>query len=71
MGFALPTCVLVRTEAVVAAAASRAFDLANSESPEFIGKVIAGLFKDSKAASRFSVYWTILNCLQGTGILGP
>jgi dehydrogenase/reductase SDR family protein 1 len=37
---------LVRTEAVVAAAASGAFDLTNSESPEFIGRVIAGLFKD-------------------------
>jgi dehydrogenase/reductase SDR family protein 1 len=35
---------LVRTEAVVAAAAGGAFDLSNSESPEFIGKVIAGLY---------------------------
>jgi dehydrogenase/reductase SDR family protein 1 len=37
---------LVRTEAVVAAAASGAFDLSNSESPEFIGRVIAGLHSD-------------------------
>ena len=37
---------LVRTEAVLAAAASGAFDLANSESPEFIGKVIAALYRD-------------------------
>ena len=37
---------LVRTEAVVAAAASGVFDLANSESPEFIGRVIAGLYGD-------------------------
>lgn len=37
---------LVRTEAVVAAAASGAFELTNSESPEFIGRVIAGLIKD-------------------------
>src|SRR5580693_5654468 len=37
---------LVRTEAVVAAAKSGVFDLANSESPEFIGRVIAGLYGD-------------------------
>jgi dehydrogenase/reductase SDR family protein 1 len=37
---------LVRTEAVLAAAASGVFDLANSESPEFIGKVIARLYQD-------------------------
>ena len=37
---------LVRTEAVVAAAASGVFDLANSETPEFIGRVIAGLYND-------------------------
>lgn len=37
---------LVRTEAVIAAAASGAFDLANSESPEFIGRVIAALYGD-------------------------
>lgn len=43
---------LVRTEAVVAAAASGAFGLTNSESPEFIGRVIAGLFKDSAVMKR-------------------
>jgi dehydrogenase/reductase SDR family member 1 len=43
---------LVRTEAVIAAAASGAFDLANSESPEFIGRVIAGLFKDPDLMKR-------------------
>jgi dehydrogenase/reductase SDR family member 1 len=37
---------LVRTEAVLAAAASGAFDLANSESPKFIGRVIAALYND-------------------------
>jgi dehydrogenase/reductase SDR family member 1 len=37
---------LVRTEAVVAAAAGGAFDLSNSESPEFIGRVIAHLHSD-------------------------
>lgn len=43
---------LVRTEAVVAAAASGAFDLTNSESPEFIGKVIAALYGDSALMRR-------------------
>jgi dehydrogenase/reductase SDR family protein 1 len=43
---------LVRTEAVVAAAASGAFDLAKSESPEFMGRVIAGLFKDPTLMNR-------------------
>jgi len=37
---------LVRTESVLAAAAHGAFDLANSESPEFIGRVIAALHAD-------------------------
>jgi NAD(P)-dependent dehydrogenase (short-subunit alcohol dehydrogenase family) len=37
---------LVRTEAVLAAAAQGAFDLAQSESPEFIGRVIAALADD-------------------------
>jgi dehydrogenase/reductase SDR family protein 1 len=37
---------LVRTEAVLAAAAQGAFDLANSESPQFIGRVIAALEDD-------------------------
>jgi len=43
---------LVRTEAVVAAAADGAFDLANSESPEFIGRVIAQLCGDSALMNR-------------------
>jgi dehydrogenase/reductase SDR family member 1 len=43
---------LVRTEAVVAAAASGAFDLTNAESPEFIGKVIAALYGDSALMRR-------------------
>lgn len=34
---------LVRTELVMAAAAYGAFDLSNSESPEFSGRVVAGL----------------------------
>jgi dehydrogenase/reductase SDR family member 1 len=43
---------LVRTEAVLAAAASGAFDLINSESPEFIGRVIAALYCDPKLIKR-------------------
>src|SRR5580658_7413462 len=35
---------LVRTEAVLAASARGAFELSNSESPEFIGRVVARLF---------------------------
>lgn len=40
---------LVRTEAVLAAGV---FDLSNSESPEFIGRVIAALWHDPKLAHR-------------------
>lgn len=40
---------LVRTELVLA---SKWFDLSNSESPEFIGRVIAALWKDPKLAER-------------------
>jgi dehydrogenase/reductase SDR family member 1 len=43
---------LVRTGAVVAAAASGVFDLSNSESPEFIGRVIAALHGDSGLMKR-------------------
>lgn len=39
----------VRTEAVLAAGV---FDLSNSESPEFIGRVIAALWRDPKLADR-------------------
>lgn len=40
---------LVRTEAVLAAGV---FDLSNSESPEFIGRVIAALWRDPKLEDR-------------------
>ena len=43
---------LVRTELVMAAAAGGWFDLANSESPEFIGRVIAALVRDPKLMER-------------------
>jgi dehydrogenase/reductase SDR family protein 1 len=38
---------LVRTESVLAAASQGWFDLSNSESPEFLGRVIAALAADS------------------------
>ena len=43
---------LVRTESVLAAAAQGALDLANSESPEFIGRVIAALCADPALMQR-------------------
>lgn len=43
---------LVRTEAVVAAAKEGWLDLSNSESPEFIGRVIAALSHDSRLMER-------------------
>jgi len=39
---------LVRTEAVLAAAAAGVFDLGNSESPEFVGRAVAALAADSE-----------------------
>jgi dehydrogenase/reductase SDR family member 1 len=43
---------LVRTEAVLAAAAQGAFDLAESESPQFIGRVVAALADDPGLMAR-------------------
>jgi len=43
---------LVRTEAVLEAARAGWFDLANSESPKFIGRVIAALGRDPKLLDR-------------------
>jgi NAD(P)-dependent dehydrogenase (short-subunit alcohol dehydrogenase family) len=43
---------LVRTEAVLAAAAAGWFDLSNSESPEFIGRVIDALWRDPALLNR-------------------
>jgi NAD(P)-dependent dehydrogenase (short-subunit alcohol dehydrogenase family) len=43
---------LVRTEAVLAAAAGGAFDLAGSESPEFIGRVVAARAADPGLMAR-------------------
>jgi NAD(P)-dependent dehydrogenase (short-subunit alcohol dehydrogenase family) len=43
---------LVRTESVLAAAAEGWLDLSNSESPEFIGRVIAALARDPRLIDR-------------------
>jgi dehydrogenase/reductase SDR family member 1 len=43
---------LVRTELVMQAAQAGAFDLSNSESPEFIGRVIAALANDPELIHR-------------------
>src|SRR4029077_15435979 len=43
---------LVRTELVLAAAAGGGFDLSNSESPEFTGRVIAALARDPHVMQR-------------------
>lgn len=43
---------LVRTESILAAAKSGAFDLSTSESPEFVGRVINALFRDPNLLAR-------------------
>jgi dehydrogenase/reductase SDR family protein 1 len=43
---------LVRTESVLAAAKSGVFDLSNSESPQFLGRVVAALARDPKLLDR-------------------
>jgi NAD(P)-dependent dehydrogenase (short-subunit alcohol dehydrogenase family) len=43
---------LVRTEAVVEAAKSGAFDLSTSESPQFSGRVAAALYDDPRLMER-------------------
>jgi dehydrogenase/reductase SDR family member 1 len=43
---------LVRTEAVLRAAHEGWFDLSNSESPEFIGRVVAALARDPRTMER-------------------
>jgi len=43
---------LVRTESVLAAAAEGWLDLANSESPEFVGRVVAALANDPRTFER-------------------
>jgi dehydrogenase/reductase SDR family protein 1 len=53
---------LVRTEKVLAAAAEGWFDLANSESPEFTGRVIAALARDPALIER-SGQWLVVAAL--------
>ncbi len=43
---------LVRTEAVLEAARAGAFDLSNSESPEFLGRVLAALMAEDRLMAR-------------------
>jgi hypothetical protein len=43
---------LVRTESVLAAAQAGWLDLTNSESPEFIGRVVAALHSDPRLFER-------------------
>ena len=43
---------LVRTEAVLEAAKAGWLDLSNSESPEFIGRVVAALWRDPQIMER-------------------
>ena len=43
---------LVRTEAVMQAAKQGVFDLSNSESPQFIGRVVAALYRDPRIMQR-------------------
>jgi NAD(P)-dependent dehydrogenase (short-subunit alcohol dehydrogenase family) len=43
---------LVRTEAVLEAAKAGWLDLSNSEGPEFIGRVVAALWRDSRLIDR-------------------
>ena len=59
---------LVRTELVVAAAAGGWFDLANSESPEFIGRVIAALADDSGLMERSGNVWVAAALAQEYGV---
>lgn len=58
---------LVRTEAVLAAAGTW-LDLSNSESPEFIGRVIAALVADPRAAERSGQAIVAADAAQAYGV---
>src|SRR6185312_15716163 len=60
---------LVRTESVLAAAKSGAFSLDNSESPEFIGRVIAALMDDPQLATLSGKAFTAAAYAREHGIL--
>jgi NAD(P)-dependent dehydrogenase (short-subunit alcohol dehydrogenase family) len=60
---------LVRTEAVMAAAAQGAFDLTESESPEFSGRVIAALAADPRLMAKSGQALVAAAVAQELGIL--
>ena len=59
---------LVRTEKVLEAARSGVFDLSNSESPEFIGRVVAALDTDPKLMERSGKVLVAAAVAQGLGV---
>ncbi len=60
---------LVRTEAVMVAAKGGWLDLSNSESPEFIGKVISALAQDPKLMERSGRALVAAEVAQEFGLL--
>jgi NAD(P)-dependent dehydrogenase (short-subunit alcohol dehydrogenase family) len=60
---------LVRTEAVLAAAAGGWLDLSNSESPGFIGRVIAALSGDGRASERSGQVIVAAAAAQAYGVV--
>jgi dehydrogenase/reductase SDR family member 1 len=60
---------LVRTEAVLAAAAGGWFDLSNSESPEFSGRVIAALTRDPRLLDRTGTVVVAAEAAMAYGVI--
>jgi NAD(P)-dependent dehydrogenase (short-subunit alcohol dehydrogenase family) len=60
---------LVRTEAVLAAAKSGAFDLSTSESPEFSGLVAAALYDDPNLLAKSGSVVVASGAARGYGII--
>jgi NAD(P)-dependent dehydrogenase (short-subunit alcohol dehydrogenase family) len=60
---------LVRTEAVLVAAAQGAFELSNSESPEFIGRVVAALYADPALMTRTGQVIVAAQAARELGVL--
>lgn len=59
---------LVRTEAVTVAAQAGWLDLANSESPELTGRVIAGLVRDSRLTERSGKVFVVASLAAEFGL---
>jgi dehydrogenase/reductase SDR family protein 1 len=59
---------LVRTELVMAAAAGGWLDLSHSESPEFIGRVIAELAAEPRLMERSGKVWIAAALAQEYGV---